>query len=361
MLQIIVGALFAFTSGLLFTINSAVIDYLRLDFADCLLTRYVFQTIIFAAVIVVSNNTTLLFNKSKSENKEKIVLWISQVDEGKNIHMMRTLLILQGICGAICALGIFISVLYMPIGDATAIYFSSPVATMVLAYVFFGEKLKLYRISCAICVMTGIVLIIKPQWIFGNIYLPMRGGINMNETGMYVVNDTVSVTYSSNYYFGASLAATASIARGCQAVIISYLYSNTTTKSPCMMGMYAGFGGLALAFAAIPFDGNQKIASQYITSIVPSYWAGLVGIAISGVLAVFSMNKSVELIGSILDSFIRTSDVIIAYLIQIVFLHETISFLSLLGASCILLSIVLISLEAAIIKKIPDCAMKRIL
>ena len=56
-----------------------------------------------------------------------------------------------------------------------------------------------------------------------------------------------------NYYYGAVAAAMASLSRGCNTVAMNYLYGNQTTKSPLLMGVYAGFGGLFVSLLIFPF------------------------------------------------------------------------------------------------------------
>ena len=75
----------------------------------------------------------------------------------------------------------------------------------------------------------------------------------------------------------------------------------------------------------------------------------------------FMLNKSLQLIDSVLQSFIRTSVVIVAYLIQVMLLYEPISYLALTGALCIILAIALTLAEEVLINTLPDNFLKSIL
>ena len=76
------------------------------------------------------------------------------------------LLIFQGLCNGICVLGEFICVSFMPIGDAAAIIFSSPVPTMILSTLFLSHTLRLYKIGCGAMLYLGVLLVVKPPFLF---------------------------------------------------------------------------------------------------------------------------------------------------------------------------------------------------
>ena len=73
------------------------------------------------------------------------------------------------------------------------------------------------------------------------------------------------------------------------------------------------------------------------------------------------LNKAVQWIGTIMESFIKSLDVIAAYAIQLIFFHQTLDLLSVLGASCIVLGTILISAEEMLINKLPEHFLKTIL
>ena len=94
-------------------------------------------------------------------------MWIYAVDADKNIHIIRAVLILQGLCESLMILGAYVSVTLMPIGDASAIIFSSPLPTMIISKFVFGTRLKLYKVCCGILVILGIILVVQPPAMFG--------------------------------------------------------------------------------------------------------------------------------------------------------------------------------------------------
>ena len=369
MMQIIIGSLYAFTSGTLVTINSIIIAFLQLDYADCLLARFSLQFIVFTTILFLLNlqhsaqedHERILqqpyHNDEGTHRNERILLWNFRVDDGNNIHVIRTLLLLQGAFTVVGILGMCISVLYIPVGDAGTIVGSTFIPATLFSWICLGKNAKLYKISCCLCALTGIVLIVKPPMIFGSAY-PQAPA---NSTGMGVKTNGALSSGNDTYFLGVSMAIISTTCKALSTVTVGYLYKNTTIKSPCLIGLYASLAGLAIAFAAAPFDGDHKIVSKCVTDITPLCWAGLSGVALFGVYGGYCRNKSVELIGPILDSFIRALDILVAYGFQVLFFHEPVSSLAQLGATCVMASIALISLEETIIRKIPDCTMKSVL
>ena len=74
-----------------------------------------------------------------------------------------------------------IAISFMPLGDAMTIIMSSVLPTMILAAIFLKERLRLYKIFCSILVVSGIVLVLRPPFVFGNsVELEMDAGFNVS-------------------------------------------------------------------------------------------------------------------------------------------------------------------------------------
>ena len=88
---------------------------------------------------------------------------------------------------------------------------------------------------------------------------------------------------------------------------------------------------------------------------------GLVCIGIFSALGTYMLIKSIEIIGSVLESFFRTSDIIVAYIIQVTMFHQEINLISFLGSGLIIASIMLMAVEKTIIEKVPFQFIRNIL
>jgi drug/metabolite transporter (DMT)-like permease len=72
----------------------------------------------------------------------------------------------QGILGGFLLLAIFQAVSTLPLGDATAIFFSSPACTMVLSTIILKDHCGLFRTMIAIVLLGGVVILSRPPALF---------------------------------------------------------------------------------------------------------------------------------------------------------------------------------------------------
>ena len=152
------GGLLSFLSAVLIDLAYVIIKWLDINAIDALLPRCALQALLSIFIIYVFNyqlarrhsgTYTSIPNSDRNneESGDKISIWINGVDEGMNIHIIRSILILQGICGPVSAMCAYISVTLMPFGDAMAIIFSSQLPTMTLAFFCLGQRLRFYKIK----------------------------------------------------------------------------------------------------------------------------------------------------------------------------------------------------------------------
>ena len=358
-----IGGSLSLFSGLLFTVNRALHDLTGLNFIDTLLAIFIFRSVSFFVILAYLSYCISTHNDCKSKG-ERTSLWIYNVDKDKNLYVLRILLLLQGLFGGFNNLGAFVAVTMMPIGDAHALVFSAPLPTMLLSSVLFRTKVRIYKFLCAISVLSGIILIAKPSYIFGVQHFAQKTNTSI------IIKDDVNRTirwsplqnrhiYDTEYNYGVAAALFASISRGCQSITISYLYTNKSTQTANLIGLYAGIGGLLVPITAILV--NMESFSEFNQNIGATSLYSLLCIGILGTAGTFMLIKSIEIIGSVLESFFRTSDIIVAYLLQVMLFHEEVNLLSLVGSAAIVASIMFMSIEDILVKKIPNQFLKNIL
>lgn len=76
----------------------------------------------------------------------------------------RVKIFLQGTFGGLLLLAIFVAVKHVPLGNASAIFFCTPVATFLLATFMLGEPLRCYRSLIIVFMLIGVCLITRPSW-----------------------------------------------------------------------------------------------------------------------------------------------------------------------------------------------------
>ena len=77
-------------------------------------------------------------------------------------------------------------------------------------------------------------------------------------------------------------------------------------------------------------------------------------IASLGISALFLLNKALSLVSPVVVSFIRVTDIVVSYILQVLVLHDDPSVLALVGSSLIVISVSLLSIEQYIVRHLPD-------
>ncbi|MBN2629853.1 MAG: DMT family transporter [Rhodobacteraceae bacterium] len=69
----------------------------------------------------------------------------------------------RGLMGT-TAMGLgFASLAFLPLPEVTAIGYTAPLLTVVFAAMFLGEEVRLFRISCVILGMVGVLIVVSPR------------------------------------------------------------------------------------------------------------------------------------------------------------------------------------------------------
>jgi len=368
--KVLLGIALAFASGFLFTTNNAMFKALKLNITAALLTRYFIQSVVLLAAL-----SALSFQRNQQYQtlNGKYPTWcVAEVDDGENIHKIRTFLVFQGIGDGLVAWLEIFSLTFTPLGDSTALVFTAPLSTMILSCIFLKTKLRLYKICCGLIFMTGVTLMVRPSIIFR--YRDHETEQRMNqsaepfilrergEEALSNVNETISEEYGKyhmDYFYGALAALAASITLGANNIMCARLFQNSTTASATLLGFYGGFGGILICLIMLPFNFDEYVNFNLNIDLIDSL--GLLLFVVIAIVGIVMSNKSSQYVSPTIKSFVRSADVIIAYLIQIIFLHEVSHYLSFIAAACIILAIILISVEDAIVNRLPMNVLRNIL
>ena len=330
---------------MLLTLN-AIVQKLKLHFADVLLARAVLQSLI-----------GLILSWLKSES-----LWIKEVDAGKNLNQMRLLLFVFGFLGASFNTSDLIAISFMPLGDAMTIILSSVLPTVILAAIFLKERLRLYKILCSIIVVTGIVLVIRPPFLFQN-SVEQEIQQNLNTSNSFMTNRTLSEKLGIapklsssefyDYYIGAIAALTAMFSIAGMRTVIKMLVQNKSTSSYGVALFYNSFANLIVAIVLPAFRGNQRILFPSVDVDIYDVWQwlGIVSVAVIGVIHYLTRFMAIKLIRPTLVSFIRTSEIVLAYVIQLAILGTKPYATSLIGSGLVMVACISIIFESLVVQK----------
>ncbi|KAF8259029.1 drug/metabolite transporter superfamily [Lactarius quietus] len=84
---------------------------------------------------------------------------------------VRTLLVFRGLTGFLGISGMYFSLQYLSLSDATALSFLSPILTGFSGAVFLKETLSLREVLAGLCSFVGVILIARPQSLFGSLQM----------------------------------------------------------------------------------------------------------------------------------------------------------------------------------------------
>lgn len=94
-----------------------------------------------------------------------LLIWIASL--GRLRHALKTDNLrgnlARGLVGT-CAMSLtFAAISYLPLPEATAIFFVAPILTTIFAAMFLGERLRLIRVSAVLAGLIGVLVILWPQ------------------------------------------------------------------------------------------------------------------------------------------------------------------------------------------------------
>lgn len=177
------GIFLAFLSGGFFTLSSAGVKALKnVDPMELLVLRSLLQ-IAAMLPIAISKGENILGPKGQRGLLQLQVRRMLPVPTSKTSslfvqYLLRTALMssrlssnifssyAQGIVGGSTLVLLFFTFRRLPLGDATTIIFSSPVFVLIMSFLFLREPCGFFRTLIVCLLLTGVILISKPPFIF---------------------------------------------------------------------------------------------------------------------------------------------------------------------------------------------------
>jgi len=286
--------------------------------------------------------------------------WIQDVDAGKNLYKIRIMLFSYGILGAIFITSNYIAVYFMPLGDAMTIVLSSVLPTMILSAIFLKERLRLYKSSCAVLVISGIVMVIRPPFIFENSSKLVMDLTShnikqnfMNQTSTAESAHSIQVDGSRDnfYYTGAIAALVCMMFTAKYRIVMQVLVQNKSTSSFAVPQFYFSIAILIAASVLPAFGGEQRILfpSKMVNKYDNWQWIFLFVATILGIAQHITHFEASRLISPTLASFIRSSEIVVSYIVQTTLFNTEPSLTSLIGSGLVMIACIGVVLESWVI------------
>ena len=333
-----IGVALCYIAAFLQLGNNTVVKKMELHVQDALMIHALIQTVV--CLIILSKNGSNL--------------WIWESDDGKSVQKIRVLFILAAMLLSLAMSGSLGAISFMPIGDAMTIILCSAVPTVVLAAIFCGERLRLCKLICTVLVVIGIILIIRPPFLFKNALA------NVRNKPPKLCNDTLQnhCTNGDNhnyYYFGALSAIICMLCAATSRIVITFIQNNKSSKSPALLLFYQGI----LCFITITvlyFIGSiQSLLFLGDRASTYSEWScfALCFYGVIGVIQFYLRLRSMKLAGPVVVGFVRTSEIIVSYVVEIILFQTVPHLLVIFGSMLIKIACIGVLFENTFLELLP--------
>ncbi|XP_026078908.1 solute carrier family 35 member G1-like [Carassius auratus] len=223
---------------------------------------------------------------------------------------MRIYLFLRGFLGSNAMILLYYAVLQMPLADATVIMFSNPVFTALLAWIFLKERCTIWDLIFTVFTLTGVILIARPPFLFGG----KLSGIEGDYT---------------NHIKGTVAAFMGAIGAACTMVILRKI--GKSVHYYLSVWYYAVMGLIECVVVLFILD------EWTIPSCGWDRWM-LMAIGVLGIAGQTFLTKALQIEKAGPVALMRTMDVVLAFILQFLFLSRKPTWWSLGGALCVISS-----------------------
>lgn len=226
---------------------------------------------------------------------------------------IRKWLFLRGTVGFMGVFGMYFSLLYLSVSDAVAITFLIPLVTAFLAWMILRERYTILEAICSLISLGGVVLIAKPNFIFGAEADKETDPNDMNESS------------STEQRVLATIVGLIGVLGASSVYIILRKIGNLA--HPLISVSYFALSTVIVTTTAI-----SVIPSISFTIPQNSYqWTLFIIIGIAGFLYQFALTAGVQRVKASKASLVIYTQMIFAILGDLIILHHLPSFLSILG------------------------------
>lgn len=202
----------------------------------------------------------------------------------------------QGILGGFLILLIFVAINSLPIGDATAIFFTSPAFTMILSTLILRDHCGVYRSVLAATLIIGVVVLSRPESIFSrHVHTEIRDSdLHAGEYNMAGILAALSVPILSSWI----------VILTRQAKHIHY----------SVLVFWFGIGGLVVAMVGNILNAKPQVSFPDWNS---RQWVLASGVGVVGIIGSIVMNKAVQWVTPAKVMVVRSFEVVFAYILQL--------------------------------------------
>ena len=242
--------------------------------------------------------------------------------------IMSNVVILRGIFGGLSFMFKFHALSTLPLGDATALMAVYPVITIFLAHIFLGEVIRPLHIVAAVSSILGAVLISQPRFLFGN-----NDGDDVDGDSYQGYAGYISAFLENIFCSGVIVTIRKAGKVGAHTLQLLFSWM-TFSLSLCMLMFFVG-------------RSSSDSVQEWIvppTEALPS----LLGTCMAAGVAHFLLNYSGKFVPATMGGLIRSSGILIAYLLEVFVFGTTPETVTIWGVFFIILSLMIVLFQGKV-------------
>ncbi|CAF1089098.1 unnamed protein product [Rotaria sp. Silwood1] len=232
---------------------------------------------------------------------------------------------------------------FIPLSDLNTIRYTYIVWAAILSVLFLKERFKIVNTISLFLTILGLIFATKPHFFIktlGQIFDPSSSSSMLITTTTTLTTSIANTTTPSSYYYlGIGFAFLSAFAKATQFIARKQLL---ITKQPHSV-MNFQYAGVALLVSLI----YSIIRRFWQPEPYPWRWMGIAGVIIGffRLLSVILFAKALKREKVQVIAIITSLDIVFAVLLQYIFFRQTKSLIFYLGASLIVLSAIILSVE----------------
>lgn len=320
----ILGFAFSVLAGICFTSSNVMVKYLvDVSSWELLFIRCMIQMISMAPVMACFHKNP--FGPSDLPTRFRIAA--------------------QGILGGILLFCIFQAVADLPLGDATAIFFSSPAFTMVLSTCILRDHCGVFRTLVAVTLLSGVVILSRPPSIFPppeNYTPPNHNNNSSNSSGHH---DPYVGVYNATGLLSA-------IAVPILSALIVIITRQAKHVHYSVLVFWFAVGGFIVSVIGIQFiDDHGGQIFRILYNWNSNQWVLTFLIALVGLIGSILMTKAVCWVTPSKVMVVRSFEVVVAYILQVTVFDTPTHVSDVFGTLLVILAVLSMGLEDPLMRR----------
>nr|XP_006825457.1 PREDICTED: solute carrier family 35 member G1-like [Saccoglossus kowalevskii] len=296
------NAYFGITMGLTGGITVAISDVFALY---CIKAGYSFPIVLIKSIVVVLVTTPIMIYND-----------INIASIGKKDVVLNCL---KGVADTIADILAYYAMHIIGIGDSLAIYFATVIIVVSLfTSILMREKIKLHGVLSILLNITGIVLITRPEFLFGD----------------------VSSRADSKPMIGYVYCITSSLCTACGIICVRAMKSNLPLTVP---PFFNGIFGAVFSLPVVYLTCSDAMCIFSVLIHNPILLAYLFGMNVTYFISMYCINRALQIEKASTITVVRNISVIVSFVSGVVVFHDSVVVLEIVGTGLIILSTVIIA------------------